>query len=165
MRGKSIGVLAVIAMLMASSLAFAHHGWGYYDTGRPLYLTGRVTAVTWRNPHPEIAIDVVAAELPGNWNALPVPAELAELGFAETLRNVALPDRAGAWTLDLAPINRLERWGMPREPRVGDLITAIAFPSCTEPGVARPALIVLDGVGVRQQSVALPAGCSDSPRG
>lgn len=165
MRGKLIGALAFIVMLLASPLASAHHGWGYYNTARPLYLTGRVTAVTWRNPHPEMTINVVATELPVNWNDLPIPAELTELGFAETLRKVAAPDHSGAWTLDLAPINRLERWGLPREPRVGDTIIAIAFPSCTEPGVARPALIVLDGVGVRQQSVALPAGCSGSPRG
>ena len=165
MRINSVGVLAFLVALLGSPLASAHHGWGYYDTSRPLYLSGRVTAVTWRNPHPELTIDVVETELPTNWDTLPVPDELAELGFAETLRKIALPDRTGAWTLDLAPINRLERWGLPREPRVGDTVTAVAFPSCTERGVARPALIVLDGVGVRQQSVALPAGCSGSPPG
>ncbi|WP_197498320.1 DUF6152 family protein [Cupriavidus gilardii] len=145
--------------------AWAHHGWGYYDTAAPLYFSGRVVSVTWRNPHPQVTIEVDARALPANWNALPVPPELAELGFGNTLAAVRAPASPGRWTLDLAPINRLERWGMPREPRPGDRLEAIGFPSCGDRHVARPALIVLDGVGVRQQSVALPAGCSGAPRG
>lgn len=86
--------------------------------------------------------------------------ELSALDFGATLAKTTAIPQARAWTLDLAAINRLESWGMPRTPRVGDAITAIAFPACTQAGVARPALIVLDGIGVRQQSVALPAGCS-----
>ncbi|MBB2919452.1 DUF6152 family protein [Cupriavidus alkaliphilus] len=145
--------------------ALAHHGWGYYDTATPLYFSGRVVTVTWRNPHPQVTIEVEANTLPRNWNALPIPPELAELGFCRTLAAVRASAPPGRWTLDLAPINRLERWGMPREPRPGDRLEAIGFPSCNDRHAARPALIVLDGVGVRQQSVALPAGCSGAPRG
>ncbi|SMF48301.1 hypothetical protein SAMN02982989_2530 [Xaviernesmea oryzae] len=159
-----------LAILLAAGLAgvpqvLAHHGWGYYDTARPIYLSGRVTAVTWRNPHPEITVENSAGALPPDWNDLPVPDELAELGFDATLQRARPAAQAERWVLDLAPINRLQAWGLPREPREGDVVTAIAFPSCSEEGVARPALIVLDGVGVRQQSVALPAGCSGDPRG
>ncbi|WP_052183130.1 DUF6152 family protein [Rhizobium sp. YS-1r] len=162
--------MRILAMLFGAALAGAlpveaHHGWGYYDTARPIYLSGRVTSVSWRNPHPEITVENETGALPSTWDALPVPEELAELGFEATLRRVQPAAPAERWTLDLAPINRLEAWGMPREPKAGDVITAIAFPSCSEEGVARPALIVLDGVGVRQQSVALPAGCSGDPRG
>ncbi|MCO4861973.1 DUF6152 family protein [Cupriavidus sp. WGlv3] len=145
--------------------ALAHHGWGYYDTATPLYFSGRVVTVTWRNPHPQVTIEVEAVTLPRNWNTLPIPPELAELDFAKTLAAVRASAPPGRWTLDLAPINRLERWGMPREPRPGDRLEAIGFPSCNDRHVARPALIVLDGVGVRQQSVVLPAGCSGTPRG
>ncbi|VFR57244.1 hypothetical protein BRI6_1316 [plant metagenome] len=91
---------------------------------------------------------------------MPIPPELSALNFGATLAKTSAITHARIWTLDLAPINRLENWGMPRAPRIGDAITAIAFPACTEDGVARPALIILDSVGVRQQSVALPAGCS-----
>ncbi|MGK9050255.1 DUF6152 family protein [Neorhizobium petrolearium] len=159
-----------LAILLAAGLAgvpqvLAHHGWDYYDTARPIYLSGRVTAVTWRNPHPEITVENSAGALPPNWNGLPVPDELAELGFDATLQRTRPAAQAERWVLDLAPINRLQAWGLPREPREGDVVTAIAFPSCSEEGVARPALIVLDGIGVRQQSVALPAGCSGDPRG
>lgn len=149
--------------LLASAVALpvaAHHGWGYYDTAAPLYLAGQVAAVHWRNPHPTVTLRALPTALPGDWSSLPIPRELADLGFDATLGRTRAVSQAGTWTLDLAPINRLERWGLPRAPRVGDALVAIAFPSCTQAQVARPALIVLDGVGVRQQSVALPAGCS-----
>jgi len=152
--------IALIASWYAAVPTYAHHGWGYYDTSAPLYLVGRVTAVDWKNPHPTVTLDANQAPLPADWRTLPVPHELTDLGFDATLsRTRALP-RAQSWTLDLAPINRLESWGMPRAPRVGDEMIAIAFPSCAESQIARPALIVLDGIGVRQQSVALPTGCS-----
>jgi hypothetical protein len=140
--------------------AAAHHGWGYYDTNGPLYIVGRVTAVNWRNPHPAVTIEARSAPLPPSWANLPVPRPLRDLDFDDTLGRVKPLGEAGAWTLELAPINRLENWGMPRPPRIGDEMVAIAFPSCSQPKVARPALIVLDGVGVRQQSVALPSGCA-----
>lgn len=163
---KRLVTMAVCGLAWAfCTAALAHHGWGYYDTGAPLYFSGRVVDVVWRNPHPQLTVEVDAKALPPDWNALPVPSELAEVGFAATLAAVRSPAPPGRWTLDLAPINRLQRWGMPREPRAGDRIEAIGFPSCGERHVARPALIVLDGVGVRQQSVALPAGCSGAPRG
>lgn len=164
MKPRLLVILVAIALGGVPPVS-AHHGWGYYDTARPIYLSGRVTSVSWRNPHPEITLRNEAAALPSRWSGLPVPAELAALGFEQTLGRTSPAETGAEWTLDLAPINRLEAWGMPREPQPGDVITAIAFPACEEEGVARPALIVLDGVGVRQQSVALPAGCSGQPRG
>ncbi|MVA36348.1 DUF6152 family protein [Agrobacterium vitis] len=155
----------VVTMMLTASPTQAHHGWGFYATDRPIYLSGKITAVVWRNPHPEIVIDVTSASVPGSFARLPVPAELRELGFDDVLAKTAAPETTGEWTLDLAPINRLMNWGMPREPKVGDEIQAVAFPSCSEKNVSRPALIVIDGIGVRQQSVALQAGCSGRPRG
>lgn len=143
--------------------AKAHHGWGFYDTNRPLLFNGTLVEVDYTNPHPEVTIEI-ADGVSLDPSSLPVPEELSALGFADVVAKakVASP---GRWTLDLAPISRLNRWGMPRAPEVGDTMQAVAFPSCAEANVARPNLIVLDGVGVRQQSVALPAGCSGEPRG
>ncbi|MCM2439451.1 hypothetical protein HGO34_06940 [Agrobacterium vitis] len=154
-----------VTMMLTASPTQAHHGWGFYATDRPIYLSGKITAVVWRNPHPEIVIDVLSAAIPASLAQLPVPVELRELGFDEVLAKTAAPETIGEWTLDLAPINRSMSWGMPRVPKVGDEIQAVAFPSCSEKNVSRPALIVIDGIGVRQQSVALPAGCSGLPRG
>lgn len=163
MRIVLICLAAVLALSAAPS--YGHHGWGFYATGQPVYLRGRVTDVIWRSPHPFVTIQVSSATMPSTLSDLPVPSELAELGFDEVLAKTQRAPSAGDWRLDLAPINRLYAWGMPREPEVGDEIIAIGFPSCSERHVARPAIIVIDGVGVRQQSVALPAGCSGLPRG
>ena len=155
----ALGIAALGLVVPAS----AHHGWGFYNTDTPMLLSGTLVEVNYSNPHPEVTIEIAdGATL--DPASLPVPAELAELGFADVIVN-ARPAPAGRWTLDFAPISRLNRWGMPREPRVGDTMQAVAFPSCAEEGVMRPNLIVLDGVGVRQQSVRLPAGCSGEPWG
>ncbi len=154
----SIVLVAVLTLPVS-----AHHGWGFYDTDAPLLFNGRLVAVNYSNPHPEVTIEILeGATL--DPATLPVPDELAALGFASVVAK-AKPAPAGQWVLDLAPISRLNRWGMPRAPEVGDAVQAVAFPSCEETFVARPNLFVLDGVGVRQQSVALPAGCSGEPRG
>jgi hypothetical protein len=166
MRVPNIRTLAFgIATLIAAPAvpAIAHHGWGFYNTDRPMLFSGRLVEVNYANPHPEVTIEIAeGATL--DPTSLPVPDELAALGFANVVAN-ARPAPVGRWTLDLAPISRLNRWGMPREPKIGDVVQAVGFPSCEERNVARPNLIVLDGVGVRQQSVRLPAGCSGEPRG
>ena len=162
-RPKAIAIVTGACALAVSLPAAAHHGWGFYNTDTPMLLSGTLVEVNYTNPHPEVTIEVAdGATL--DPASLPVPDALAELGFADVVAK-ARPAPAGRWTLDLAPISRLNRWGMPREPKVGDAMQAVAFPSCAERGVMRPNLIVLDGVGVRQQSVRLPAGCSGEPRG
>ena len=164
-RGAAVYTVIAFVALFAVPVppTSAHHGWGFYNTDTPLLFNGRLVAVNYTNPHPEVTIEVVeGAEL--DPALLPIPDELAALGFASVAAK-AKPAAAGRWTLDLAPISRLNRWGMPREPRVGDLVQAVGFPSCEDRFVARPNLFVLDGVGVRQQSVRLPAGCSGEPRG
>jgi len=163
MRSISLAV-ALFVSLSAVVPANSHHGWGYYDTGRPLIFSAEVVEVEWTNPHPDVTIAVEAEWAAPDARELPVPPELAALGF-EAIAAEAVQAAEGRYHLDLAPIGRLERWGLPRQPEVGDRILGVAFPSCTEEGVLRPVLIVLDGVGVRQQSVPLPAGCSGRPRG
>lgn len=97
---------------------------------------------------------------------VPVPPDLESLGFRDVLAKAQAPKHGGRYTLDLAAIGRLANWGIIAAPRRGDRIIAIAFPSCGEAGSVRPAVIVLaNGGAVRQQSVALPAGCSGAPRG
>lgn len=162
----------VRALMLASAIAFAnmtipaaeaHHGWGHYDTGKPLLFTGRIVAMNYSNPHPEVTI-VVSEGATLDPSTLPVPEELTALGFADVISTATMAP-AGQWTLDLAPIGQLERWGMPRPPEIGDTVQAVGFPACHEEGVARPNLFVINGIGVRQQSVALPTGCSGEPRG
>lgn len=38
--------------------AFAHHGWGGYDTGKSFTVTGEILKSTFENPHCEIEMQV-----------------------------------------------------------------------------------------------------------
>lgn len=49
-------LLYALAGLLLAGPALAHHGWGSYDTSRPLTLTGPVETLAWANPHVEIAL-------------------------------------------------------------------------------------------------------------
>ena len=54
------GFLLVTTALMASAArpAFAHHGWGGYDTNKSFTATGEIVASSYANPHCEIEVQV-----------------------------------------------------------------------------------------------------------
>lgn len=158
-----LGLITTFFGLLFALEAYAHHGWGYYDMASPVVAKVEVIAKNWSNPHPELRVKVLEGKVIDK-TSLPVPDALRALGI-DAVIELATPASPGSYVLDLAPIARMKRWGLPREPQMGDVIEILAFPACTEPGVLRPSLIVLDAVGVRQQSVPLPKGCSGEPRG
>lgn len=52
-------MLAVLALLVTSSSALAHHSFAAeFDASKPLKLTGTVTKLEWTNPHTWFFIDV-----------------------------------------------------------------------------------------------------------
>jgi hypothetical protein len=55
-------VLAVLACLVGTTAAFAHHPFAEFDRTRPVTLTGRVTLVEWQSPHVYAYLDVKDAE-------------------------------------------------------------------------------------------------------
>jgi hypothetical protein len=75
----SIAVASTLALLIMSSLAIAHHGWGGYK--EPLELTVTVTELALRNPHDRLIVtDADGAE----WNLLLAPpARNRRFGFSE----------------------------------------------------------------------------------
>ena len=146
-----------------TGVSWAHHGWSYFDTRTPYYLEGTIQEVRWQNPHVEVVLDVPeSVELPEGFSNMAFPQELVDLGFREQLGDLAAPENAaGTWTLVLAPISRLTRWGMSEAPQVSQILRAVGFVSCEEEHEFRPQLTVLeDGSMARHQSVALPPGCS-----
>ncbi|MEV4754174.1 hypothetical protein AB0J86_03530 [Micromonospora sp. NPDC049559] len=154
-------VLAVIAG--AASPVRAHHGWGAYRTEQPLYLAGRVTDVTWRDPHLEVEVDVPAgATRPADLAQRRLPELLAGVGGAETVPRATVPDdHAGRWRLELAPAGTQEsRFGLRRESvRAGDDWGVVGYRSRTGDRELRPELIILPGgESVSQRSVRLPGG-------
>ena len=48
---RLVPAIAMAGLMMAPTLALAHHGWSAYDAAKPIKITGPVAEVTWRNPH------------------------------------------------------------------------------------------------------------------
>ena len=58
MRERTIGALAVLALL-ATAPALAHHSFSaQFDINKPVTLVGTITETRWSNPHAWIYIDV-----------------------------------------------------------------------------------------------------------
>lgn len=57
-KSGQIAFAAIIALVLSSMPALAHHGTAAYDMDRLLTLKGTVTEVDWGNPHTEIYFDV-----------------------------------------------------------------------------------------------------------
>lgn len=52
-----LALIAIVAMLMLSGSAFAHHGAAAYDTAKVMTITGTVTNFQFINPHVIISLD------------------------------------------------------------------------------------------------------------
>lgn len=59
---RPIELLSVIALLMWSTIASAHHGRAGYDFTTVVELEGELVEVRWTNPHVGFAIIVTNAE-------------------------------------------------------------------------------------------------------
>ncbi|MDH3442016.1 MAG: DUF6152 family protein [Gammaproteobacteria bacterium] len=79
MRKLSIFVVSIVAIMVASSLANAHHGWGGYK--ERLEMTVTVKELALRNPHDRL----IVVDADGNeWNLLLAPpARNRRFGFSE----------------------------------------------------------------------------------
>ena len=59
MKAKRLGWLAAAGLLLAAMPVFAHHSFAaQYDETALVTLTGKVTKMTWRNPHVILNVDV-----------------------------------------------------------------------------------------------------------
>ena len=87
--------LLLAAAALPARSAFAHHGWSSFDTGRPLYLSGRARKVAWRNPHAEFDLELDAdLKLPADLAKRPVPAQSAGIDGARLFASFArIPER------------------------------------------------------------------------
>lgn len=75
----TISITSALALLVASSFATAHHGWGGYK--EPLELTVTVTELALRNPHDRL---IVTDSEGTEWNLLLAPpARNRRFGFSE----------------------------------------------------------------------------------
>lgn len=115
MQRRQVLAIAVPGALMLGRPAWAHHGWSSFDQQRPLYLEGKAVQVAWRNPHAELTLERPAnLQLPADLAQRQVPAQSSPVDGAALLQAARLPTRNDKrWTIELAPLTRLQAWGMP----------------------------------------------------
>ncbi len=143
--------------LFGHSKVSAHHGWSSFDIERPLYVEGTIRAVRWQNPHAELDIDLKPAlSLPTDLAKRQAPAQSQSVDGAAILAKARLPSNpAKSWTIELAPLLRVEAWKVTR-PATGAAVAAIGY---TLPGeksaIMRVEYLLLDGkiYGLRSSPV------------
>lgn len=143
-------VLAGLSLpaLWLAPAAHAHHGWSSFDTDRPLWLEGRVTRSSWRNPHVELELEVPAGlRLPADLATRTWPAQSAAVDGRALAARASLPRRQDRrWTIELAPLSRVEAWKL-AEIKPGATIGVLGYTFRDEKGEAilRAEFIVVDG--------------------
>jgi Family of unknown function (DUF6152) len=131
---------AVVAALSLTAIApqtFAHHGWSSFDETKPIYLEGTVKSVKWQNPHAELVLDITRnASMPADLPKVQVPKQTAPVDASSVLTRATVPMRKdAAWTIELAPISRLEAWKV--EPvKAGEKIAIVGYTFKDEKGDA-----------------------------
>ncbi|THF62113.1 DUF6152 family protein [Pseudothauera rhizosphaerae] len=125
---RRLFLLGVAAAGTAPLLARAHHGWSGFDTATPMYVAGTVKRAKWQNPHVELVVapdDPLA--LPADLKGRPLPAQSANVDGAALLARTRLPPRLGGeWTLELAPLFRINAWRIP-EIGTGERVEAVGY--------------------------------------
>ena len=113
----------------------AHHGWSSFDQGRPVYLSGTAAEVRWRNPHAELVLEVAPGlSVPGGLAQRPLPAQSSPVDGPGLLSRAVVPTRRDArWTVELAPLTRMQAWQVP-ELKVGDALSLVGFTFAQEQG-------------------------------
>jgi Family of unknown function (DUF6152) len=136
-RRELISTLPTFGLLSLATPAWAHHGWSSFDESKPLYLSGKVKAVKWQNPHAEIVITVATdAVLPADLAQRKAPAQSdTTVNGAKVLADTRLPNKRGDWTIELSPMTRISAWKVP-EPKPGDTLAAVAYSFKDEKGDA-----------------------------
>jgi hypothetical protein len=122
-------LFAAAAVLLCASPAIAHHGWSSFDETKPVYVEGVVKSVKWQNPHAELVLEVAdKVTLPADLAKRPFPKQVSPTVTPEVVSKAAAakPSR-GAWQIELAPLTRMEAWGLKEPIKAGDKVSMIGF--------------------------------------
>ncbi|MBP2290861.1 DUF6152 family protein [Azospirillum rugosum] len=98
-RARALAPLALLpAAVLAAGPAAAHHGWGGYDSGQLLTLTGTVRQAAAQNPHAMLNLEAdgkvwhVVLAPPGRMSTRGLPADTIKVGQSVTV--VGYPAKA-----------------------------------------------------------------------
>jgi hypothetical protein len=135
------------ALALAPLAARAHHGWSSFDEGAPIFLAGTLKSVRWTNPHAEGVLAVAAGlALPADLAKRTVPPQSANVDGAAVLARATVPAQAaGDWTLEFAPLSRMQAWGLAEAPAVGARIEAVGYTGPKLGRLMRVEYLFIDG--------------------
>lgn len=135
------------ALALAPLAARAHHGWSSFDEGAPLFLAGTLKSVSWTNPHAEAVLAVAAGlALPPDLAKRSVPPQSASVDGPAILARATVPAQAaGEWTLEFAPLSRMQAWGLAEAPAVGKRIEVVGYGGPKLGRVMRVEYLFIDG--------------------
>ncbi len=124
---RQVVCLSAAALLLPKT-ALAHHGWSSFDDKTPIYLQGRASKVSWRNPHVEIMLALPKGlALPADLAQRSLPAQAAPVDGPDLLKRAKLPAKAHAtWEVELAPLPRMQAWQIAEFP-AGTEIAVIGY--------------------------------------
>ena len=116
-------------------VARAHHGWSGFDQDRPIYLEGRVASVFWQNPHAELQLDLPATlVVPADLAQRAIPSQTSPVDGKALLARAVAPSRKDKrWEVELAPLTRLQAWGV-AEIKPGTQVSVLGFTFAGEKG-------------------------------
>ena len=94
--------------------AKAHHGWSAITEDVPLYLSGEIIEVSWRNPHVEVVlVPDHPIVIPQDLAQRSLPQQQAPVNSAGLLASVRAPQRHEEfWYLMLGSTRRMQEWGL-----------------------------------------------------
>jgi hypothetical protein len=130
-------LICAAAATLPVAPAMAHHGWSSFDQTRPVYLSGKVAKVAWRNPHVEGELEVDAdLKLPADLKGRALPAQSAPVDGPQLLAAATVPRRKDRrWAIEFAPLTRMQAWSVP-EIKPGDALQVLGFTFPNEQGEA-----------------------------
>jgi Family of unknown function (DUF6152) len=134
-------------LLFGMGRASAHHGWSSFDSDKPIYVEGTVKTVRWQNPHAEIVIDLKPGlKLPPDLAGRKVPGQTQQVDGTVVLAKAKPPSNpATSWTLELAPLFRVEAWKV-AQPAAGATVAAIGYaPPGEKTAMMRVEYLLVDG--------------------
>lgn len=127
--GAAAALAAATLPLSFVPQAHAHHGWSSFDQERPVYLAGTIKSVRWQNPHAELVLTVDASlRTPADLASRSVPNQQQSVDGPGILKKAQAPDKpAGDWTIEFAPLFRMQAWGLGDAPKPGQRIEVIGY--------------------------------------
>ena len=145
--------LSLVAALAVGAPAAAHHGFtGRYDTDRPIWLAGTVSAASFGPPHPVVTVTADARATVPQLDSVPKELSGAVVARAD--------DGGQSRTIEFPPVQTF--FALADRIEVGDRVEIIALRNCRPPHQLRSQWVrLVDGTVITRDGrlASMARGC------